>query len=53
VDRSGRAGGFDGTLTACVFAWEERAKESSVLMRRKIDDHLAASAMARSPKLNS
>ena len=51
--RALRAGGFDGTLTACVFAWEERAKESSVLMRRKIDDQLAASAMARSPKSNS
>ncbi|WP_416961035.1 sugar phosphate isomerase/epimerase family protein [Streptomyces sp. Agncl-13] len=37
-----RANGFDGTLTACVFAWEERAKESSVLMRQKIAGHLAA-----------
>ena len=34
--------GFDGTLTACVFAWEERAKESSLFMRKKIDEYLAA-----------
>ncbi|MFF4351215.1 sugar phosphate isomerase/epimerase family protein [Streptomyces sp. NPDC001530] len=32
---------FDGTLTACVFAWEERAKESSVFMREKIREYLA------------
>lgn len=37
-----RANGFDGTLTACVFAWEERAKESSVFMRKKIDEYLSA-----------
>ncbi|MFF2849030.1 sugar phosphate isomerase/epimerase family protein [Streptomyces sp. NPDC058001] len=36
-----RANGFDGTLTACVFAWEERARESSVFMRRKIGEYLA------------
>lgn len=24
--------GFDGTMTACVFAWEERARESSTFM---------------------
>ncbi|GAA1615263.1 sugar phosphate isomerase/epimerase [Kribbella sancticallisti] len=28
--------GFDGTITACVFAWEERARESSTFMREKI-----------------
>ncbi|MCF6523743.1 sugar phosphate isomerase/epimerase [Streptomyces sp. JJ36] len=33
--------GFDGTLTSCVFAWEERARESSLFMRRKIDEYLA------------
>lgn len=32
---------FDGTLTACVFAWEERARESSLFMRRRIDEYLA------------
>ncbi|MDX6260287.1 MAG: myo-inositol catabolism protein IolH [Kribbellaceae bacterium] len=30
------AAGFDGTVTACVFAWEERARESSTFMRDKI-----------------
>ncbi|MZG15527.1 TIM barrel protein [Streptomyces sp. SID5914] len=33
--------GFDGTLTACVLAWEEKAKESSVFMREKINEYLA------------
>ncbi|WP_413812393.1 sugar phosphate isomerase/epimerase family protein [Streptomyces sp. OE57] len=37
-----RAHGFDSTLTACVFAWEERARESSAFMRKKIDEYLAA-----------
>ena len=27
------AAGFDGTITTCVFAWEERARESSTFMR--------------------
>ncbi|MFI1728417.1 sugar phosphate isomerase/epimerase family protein [Streptomyces acidicola] len=36
-----RANDFDGTLTACVFAWEERARESSAFMRKKIDEYLA------------
>ncbi len=35
--------GFDGIMTACVFAWEERAEESSRFMRdemqRRIDKH--------------
>lgn len=39
--RALKTNGFDGTLTACVFAWEEKAKESSVLMREKIKEHLA------------
>jgi myo-inositol catabolism protein IolH len=33
--------GFDGILTSCVFAWEERAVESSRLMFERIKDHLA------------
>ncbi|AGP61198.1 sugar phosphate isomerase/epimerase family protein [Streptomyces rapamycinicus] len=37
-----RAHGFGGTLTACVFAWEERARESSAFMRKKIDEYLNA-----------
>ncbi|MFE8017872.1 sugar phosphate isomerase/epimerase family protein [Streptomyces antibioticus] len=36
-----RANGFDGTLTACVFAWEERAEESSLFMRDKIGEYVA------------
>lgn len=28
--------GFDGVMTVCVFAWEERAYESSICMREKI-----------------
>ncbi|MFD7501089.1 sugar phosphate isomerase/epimerase family protein [Streptomyces sp. NPDC059850] len=33
---------FDGTLTSCVFAWEDRARESSLFMRRKIDEYLSS-----------
>lgn len=33
--------GFDGILSSCVFAWEERAEESSRTMRRLIDDYVA------------
>ena len=29
--------GFDGIMTACVFAWEERAHESSRFMREEIE----------------
>jgi myo-inositol catabolism protein IolH len=36
-----RANGFDGTLTSCVFAWEDRARESTQFMRKKIDEYLA------------
>jgi myo-inositol catabolism protein IolH len=32
---------FDGILTACVFAWEERADDSSRSMRRAIEDLVA------------
>jgi myo-inositol catabolism protein IolH len=32
--------GFDGVVTTCVFAWEERARESSTFMRETIADHL-------------
>ncbi|MBU6496593.1 MAG: sugar phosphate isomerase/epimerase [Acidobacteria bacterium] len=28
---------FDGIMTVCVFAWEERARESSVFMREEIE----------------
>jgi myo-inositol catabolism protein IolH len=37
--------GFDGILTSCVFAWEDRAEASCRTMRAAIDDlvsrHLA------------
>jgi myo-inositol catabolism protein IolH len=32
--------GFDGIVTTCVFAWEERARESSTFMREKIGEYL-------------
>jgi myo-inositol catabolism protein IolH len=34
---------FDGVITACVFAWEERARESSVFMREEIAKRLLSS----------
>ncbi len=37
ISRSGR---FDGIMTVCVFAWEERARESSVFMRETIDNYI-------------
>jgi myo-inositol catabolism protein IolH len=39
-----RSIGFDGILTSCVFAWEERAVESSRFMFERIRDYLAATA---------
>jgi myo-inositol catabolism protein IolH len=33
--------GFDGILTSCVFAWEDRAAVSSRTMRRMIGDYVA------------
>jgi len=39
------AAGFDGTLTTCVFAWEERARESSTFMREKITELLTKQGM--------
>jgi myo-inositol catabolism protein IolH len=32
--------GFDGIVTSCVFAWEDRARESSIFMRESITTHL-------------
>jgi myo-inositol catabolism protein IolH len=32
--------GFDGVVTSCVFAWEERARESSTFMRDTIRAYL-------------
>jgi myo-inositol catabolism protein IolH len=33
--------GFDGILTTCVFAWEERAEDSARFMRAAIDELVA------------
>ncbi|TWP38285.1 sugar phosphate isomerase/epimerase family protein [Leekyejoonella antrihumi] len=33
--------GFDGIVTSCVFAWEDRATESSIFMRDTIRDYLS------------
>jgi myo-inositol catabolism protein IolH len=32
--------GFDGIMTACVFAWEERAEDSSRFMRREMQKYV-------------
>jgi myo-inositol catabolism protein IolH len=32
--------GFDGIMTSCVFAWEDRADESSRFMRAKMQDYI-------------
>ncbi len=32
--------GFDGTVTTCVFAWEKRARASSIFMRDTIRGYL-------------
>jgi myo-inositol catabolism protein IolH len=31
--------GFDGIMTVCVFAWEDRARESSMFMRERIESY--------------
>jgi myo-inositol catabolism protein IolH len=33
---------FDGVMTVCVFAWEERARESSLFMREQIENRTRA-----------
>ena len=38
--RASRPIGFDGIVTTCVFAWEERARESSTFMRDTIRTYL-------------
>jgi myo-inositol catabolism protein IolH len=32
--------GFDGIMTVCVFAWEDRARESSISMREQIETYI-------------
>jgi myo-inositol catabolism protein IolH len=31
--------GFDGIMTVCVFAWEDRATESSLFNRGKLETY--------------
>ncbi len=38
--------GFDGILTSCVFAWEERAVESSRFMFERMSHYLSGSRPA-------
>jgi len=33
--------GFDGIMTACVFAWEDRADDSCRFMRKEIDRYVS------------
>ena len=41
LDRLGFAEGEDHIMTSCVFAWEERAEESSRFMRETIDSYVS------------
>jgi myo-inositol catabolism protein IolH len=40
--------GFDGIATVCVFAWEERARESLVANRERVHQYLEKHGMGRS-----
>jgi myo-inositol catabolism protein IolH len=40
--------GFDGIATVCVFAWEERARESLVSNREKVQEYMAKHGVGRS-----
>jgi myo-inositol catabolism protein IolH len=40
--------GFDGIATVCVFAWEERARESLVGNREKVREYVAKYGVGRS-----
>src|SRR5437588_12835669 len=33
--------GFDGIATVCVFGWEERARDSLIYNRKKVEEYLA------------
>ena len=41
LDKLGFAAGENPIMTSCVFAWEDRARESSVLMRETIDSYVS------------
>jgi sugar phosphate isomerase/epimerase len=38
--------GFDGIATVCVFAWEDRARESLVSNREKVESYAAEHGLA-------
>jgi myo-inositol catabolism protein IolH len=38
------ADGEDNIMTSCVFAWEDRARESATFMRKTIDGYVRSSA---------
>ncbi|NMH96955.1 TIM barrel protein [Pseudonocardia acidicola] len=40
--------GFDGIATVCVFAWEERARESLVFNREKVQEYVTKYGAGRS-----
>jgi len=42
LGRLGFAAGEDNIMTSCVFAWEDRARESSLFMRETIDKYVSA-----------
>ena len=42
--------GFDGIVTSCVFAWEEKAEDSSRFMRREIQRYIDKYWNGSSPK---
>ncbi len=41
---------FDGIMTVCVFAWEERARESSVFMREQVESYTRSWVHRRSER---
>lgn len=41
LDKVGFAQGENNIMTSCVFAWEERARESSTFMRQTIDSYVS------------
>jgi myo-inositol catabolism protein IolH len=42
--------GFDGVLSSCVFAWEERAQESSRFMRQEMQRQIERHGVGRAAR---
>ncbi len=40
--------GFDGIATVCVFGWEERARESLIYNREKVEEYVAKHGVGKS-----